>query len=57
MLVKMMDRVEDKIQRELDVVNIIKEMKHLRVLVDKAPFDPLNEFLLEHSYDNVIDID
>ena len=57
-LAKLYDTCQDKIDAELDVVKIIKNLKKLRIITKNHILkDPVMKFEIEHDQKNLINLD
>jgi len=52
----MLSQADNKIEKELDVIKIIKDLKNIQILIQKSGMDPLTKYIVAHSSKNIINL-
>ena len=51
------DRARDKLKKEFSMIRMLKLMRASRVLLNNSFLDKRLKYKIDHSYENVIDLD
>ena len=51
------DRARDKLGKEFDMISVLKLMRASRVLINNSFLDKRMKYKIDHSHENIIDLD
>lgn len=56
-LLYLKDTVKKRMKEDLDVVDVLKKLRELQVIIDNSRIDKSVRFKIDHSYNNVINLE